>query len=162
MVCHPRLLQPSVPKLLASMCAQQITSPLSKQAPVPIEQWRRICWCQTAILSMARHPFAVMFRLLSLFIWQFRYLGGLVKHSSLDRCSGRCVHIARKPCWPHGTDGSGESSQKPSTACLNQDFVISGLVLSKRQRRCKGIHKRYHLSKVAQRSKGTEYGLPRC
>ncbi|KAE9363934.1 hypothetical protein N431DRAFT_119188 [Stipitochalara longipes BDJ] len=139
MVCHPRLLQLPVPRLLASMCAQQIPSPLFKQALLPIGQWPRISWCQTAILSMARHLLLSCSGCYLFFIRQFRCFGLLVKHISLDRCSGRCVHVARDACWLHsGRCGSGESSEKHSTTRLNCDFVISGLVLSKHQHRRKG------------------------
>jgi len=101
-------------KLLASMCAQQITSHSSNKLRSRSSNGAESDWCQTAILSMARHPFAVMFGC-CLFSFAIRYLGGLVKHSfpRIVALEGVCI-IARKPCWPHGTDGSGESSQKPS------------------------------------------------
>ncbi len=93
MVCHPRLLQLPVPRLLASMCAQHVcpaNSLPTLQTSAPPD--RAVAQNQLVSNCHSQHGethFAVMFRLLSLFIRQFRCFGLLVKHISLDRFSGR-------------------------------------------------------------------------
>ena len=100
------------------LCSRSGSGPESVGVKLPFSAWRDILCCHV--------PVAISFHSAIPLFW------ALSETHFLDRCSGRCVHVAREACWPHSDrHGSGESSEKPSTTRLNCDFVISGLYLQR-------------------------------